>query len=129
MSEASEPLAGRRILVIEDEYLIAMELKRWLREAGVAVIGPVPSVDEALDLIEDGATLDAAVLDVDLGSGDTSYPVADRPAELGVPFLFATGSVRVRSHPDYGGRPRLDKPITGAELLVAIETLIAGPPA
>lgn len=87
----------------------------------------MPSVEQALDLIADGDGLDAAVLDIDLGSGDTSYPIADRLAELGVPFLFATGEVRVRSHPNYGSRPRLDKPVTAPELLAAIETLIVDP--
>jgi CheY-like chemotaxis protein len=116
-------LAGRRILVVEDEYLIAMDLKRWLRGAGVEVIGPVPSVEQALDLIEEGA-LDAAVLDINLGNGEVVYPVADRLSALGVPYLFATGDIRVRDDPAYRYRPRLEKPILDPELLRAVERLI-----
>ena len=66
MPEAAGPLVGRRVLVVEDEYLIAMQVKRWLQVAGCEVLGPVPSVDQALDLIETCCP-DAAVLDVDLG--------------------------------------------------------------
>jgi CheY-like chemotaxis protein len=121
-------LAGRRVLVVEDEYIIAMELNRWLQEAGIEVVGPVPSVEQALDLIEDESALDAAVLDINLGAGETVYPVADRLGALGVPFLFATGEVRVRNDPGYGGRPRLDKPIIAPELLRAIESLVSGRP-
>jgi CheY-like chemotaxis protein len=124
MSGSPHPLAGRRILVVEDEYLIAMDLKRWLRGAGVEVIGPVPSVDQALDLIEEGNALDAAVLDINLGGGEVVYPAADRLSALGVPYLFATGDVRVHDDPAYRDRPRLEKPILDPELLRALERLI-----
>ena len=62
MSRAAAPLTGYRILVVEDEYLIAMQVKRWLQVAGCEVLGPVPSVDQALDLIETCCP-DAAVLE------------------------------------------------------------------
>lgn len=117
------PLSGRRVLVVEDEYLIAAEVKRWLQEAGAEVIGPVPSVDQALDLVED-QRLDAAVLDINLGHGDTSYPVADRLEMLRVPYLFATGEVTARA----GGcndAPRLEKPCSKADLLRTLGDLIA----
>ncbi|WP_345822590.1 hypothetical protein ABC766_15095 [Methylobacterium fujisawaense] len=66
MSNAARPLSHRRILVVEDEYLIAMDVKRWLMAAGATVVGPVPSVERALGLIEEGY-IDAAVLDINLG--------------------------------------------------------------
>ena len=124
MPEAIEPLAGRRILVVEDEYLIAIELKRWLQEAGAAVLGPAPSVEQALDLIEDDGALDAAVLDINLGPGETVYPVADQLAALGVPSLFATGDVGSRNDPAHSARPRLEKPVIAPELLRALSDLI-----
>ena len=126
MSEAVGPLTGRKILVVEDEYIIAIELDRWLKEAGVEVIGPVPSVEQAFDLIDDGDGLDAAVLDINLGPGETVYPVADRLIALGVPFLFASGDVRIRNDLAYRERPRLEKPIIAPELLRAIGRLVAG---
>jgi DNA-binding response OmpR family regulator len=117
-------LAGFRILVVEDEYLIATELKRWLQEAGVEVLGPVPSVEQALDLIED-ERLDAAVLDINLGDGDTSFPIADRLEVLKVPYLFATGEVRTARASGYNASPRLEKPCSRADLLRILGDLIA----
>jgi CheY-like chemotaxis protein len=124
MSIAAGPLAGRRILLVEDEYLIAMEMERWLSDAGVEVVGPVPSVDQALDLIEDEGPLDGAILDVNLGDGERVFPVADRLEALGVPYLFATGDVRILKDPEYESHPRLEKPILSPELLAAAERLL-----
>jgi CheY-like chemotaxis protein len=126
--EAVGPLVGCRILVVEDEYLIAIELRRWLQDAGAEVFGPVPSVKQALDLIEDQGSLDAAVLDVNLGEGETVYPVAERLGTLEVPFLFATGDVRVKIDPSYGDRPRLEKPIIAPELVRALSELLGALP-
>jgi DNA-binding response OmpR family regulator len=122
MSNTAGPLVGLRILLVEDEYLIAMEMAHWLREAGAEVIGPVPSVEQALDLIENERP-HAAVLDVNLGYGEKVFPVADRLEVLGAPYLFATGDVRVLKAPEYEGRPRLEKPILSPELLAALEKL------
>lgn len=124
MPDAAPSLAGRRILVVEDEYLIASEVKRWLLAAGSEVLGPVPSVDQALDLIEDDRP-DAAVLDVNLGDGDTVYPVADKLSGLGVPFLFATGDVRQADTSVYRHRRRLEKPFLQKELVRALVELVA----
>lgn len=122
MSRTAASLTGCRILVVEDEYLIAMEVKRWLQAAGAEVIGPVPSVDKALDLIED-QRLDAAVLDVNLGYGDDVYQVAYKLDVLGVPYLFATGDIRVSEASEYAARPRLEKPFVEAELVRALVKL------
>ncbi|MCJ2031790.1 response regulator [Methylobacterium sp. J-043] len=126
MPDLAQPLAGRFILVVEDEYLIAMHLKRWLEEAGATVIGPVPSVDRALDLIED-VTLDAAVLDVNLGDGDTVYPVAETLTGIAVPYLFATGQTE-RSHANNRWeQPSLAKPFSKDELLRTLTGLMTSP--
>jgi CheY-like chemotaxis protein len=119
-------LIGRRILLVEDEFMIADTMEEWLRRASAEVIGPVPSVEQALELIEDEAeALDGAVLDVNLGPGETAYPIADRLNELGVPYLFSTGDVQIIDDPAHQGRPRLNKPISRAELLKAVEKLLA----
>lgn len=122
----TSPLTDRYILVVEDEYLIASEIKRWLQAAGANVVGPVPSVDKALDLIADRRP-DAAVLDVNLGDRDTAYPIADKLGVLGVPYLFATGDVQLADASVYGHRPRLEKPFVEAELVRALSKLIAAP--
>ena len=123
MSPPISPLADRRILLVEDEYLIAIEVKRWLQNAGAQVIGPVPSVERALDLIEAGA-LDAAILDVNLGNGETAYPIADELGALGVPYLFATGDVKLGESSVYRHRPRLEKPFVQAELVRVVADLL-----
>ncbi|WP_424136291.1 response regulator [Roseomonas chloroacetimidivorans] len=130
MPEAAGPLAGSRVLLVEDEYLIADEMRDWLHRAGASVMGPVPDVEQALDLIDEQAgTLDAAVLDANLGEGETAYPIADRLDELGVPYLFATGDVRLIDEPSYQGRPKLEKPVMERELLKALAQLLEMAPA
>jgi len=113
MSQVTGPLVGRHILLVEDEYLIVEAMEEWLSQAGAVVVGPAPSVEQALELIAGEAdTLDGAVLDVNLGRGETAYPIADRLNELGVPYLFATGDVRIIGRPAHQGRPRLEKPLS-----------------
>lgn len=123
MPDIDLPLEGRRVLIVEDEYLIAMEVKRWLQRAGAEVVGPVPTVQRALDLIEDDG-LDAAVLDLNLGGSMTARPIADRLSTLGVPHLFATGDVQLSQDGD-GGAPQLIKPFVEAELIRAVGKLVA----
>ena len=83
-------LAGRRLLVVEDEYFLAAELVEALSADGAKVIGPAASVDDALDLLDDTAQLDGAVLDLNL-QGEMAFPVADALMERDIPFVFLTG--------------------------------------
>ena len=87
---ASSALRDRRILVVEDEYLIAMSLQDALENAGSVVVGPVPSVDKAIQKIESEPDIDAAVVDVNLG-GLLAYPVADMLIARKIPFVFTSG--------------------------------------
>ena len=80
---------GPRILIVEDEFLIAAELGRLAAGCGCTVVGPVGTVDEALALIGDGL-LDGAILDIALGR-EFVWPVAEALADRAVPFVFATG--------------------------------------
>jgi CheY-like chemotaxis protein len=88
VGEAS--LRGWRVLVVEDEYLIADAMERGLRGAGAIVLGPVPTVEKALELLEGEREVDGAVLDINL-AGRKVFPVADALAARGIRFLFATG--------------------------------------
>ena len=85
----SPELAHKRVLVVEDDYLVAMDIARSLERAGAEVIGPAPAVEAALDAVERTA-LDGAILDMNLG-GEMAFPVADALMARGVPFIFATG--------------------------------------
>lgn len=82
----------RCILVVEDEWLLASELSGRLQDAGFDVIGPAPSVRDAVKFMET-ATPDAAILDIQL-LGETSFPVAARLAERSIPFFFVSGHSR-----------------------------------
>jgi CheY-like chemotaxis protein len=83
-------LDGRSILLVEDEYFIVDEMRRALEAMGATIIGPAPSVAQALDVVASAPRIDAAVLDVNL-QGEMVYPVADALFQRGVPFIFATG--------------------------------------
>ena len=87
---ANSTLRDRHILVVEDEYLIAMNLQDGLENAGSVVLGPVPSVEKAIKKIESEPHIDAAVLDVNLG-GALAYPVADLLVARKIPFVFTSG--------------------------------------
>jgi CheY-like chemotaxis protein len=87
---ASSPLRDRRILVVEDEYLIAMSLADALDNAGSVVVGPVPSVAKAIKTIDSEPHIDAAVVDVNLG-GELAYAVADMLIARKIPFIFTSG--------------------------------------
>jgi DNA-binding NtrC family response regulator len=82
-------LAGKQVLVVEDEYFMADEMGEAVRRAGAIVLGPVPDIEGAMAIIAT-ARVDAAVLDVRLGD-ETSFPVATALKAKGVQVVFVTG--------------------------------------
>jgi CheY-like chemotaxis protein len=116
-----EALAGRRILVVEDEYLIMTDIASSLEQAGAEVVGPAATVDEALRLVGDPSRIDAALLDINL-RGVMAFPVADALADRGVPFVFSTGYDRSILPPRYAKAAFCEKP---SELSQIIRTLVA----
>ena len=118
-------LAGKRVLVAEDEPSVSLLLEDEPRDAGAEVPGPAASVDHAMRLVEaalaDGG-LSAAVLDIDL-HGQAVAPVADRLAALGVPFVFATGYGEGCDTGGHVAAPVLRKPFDPHTLVVAVEAL------
>jgi DNA-binding response OmpR family regulator len=125
--QSSPTLRGKRILVVEDEALVAMLIEDGLAYAGAEIVGPAHSVDEALKLIErvalDGG-LSAAVLDMNL-AGVAISPVADRLAALGVPFLFATGYEKDCYRGSHASAPIMTKPFGPDALVAAVEGIAA----
>jgi DNA-binding LytR/AlgR family response regulator len=109
-------LTGRRLLIAEDEYMIAYDIAEFFKDAGAEVIGPVGSVKDALALIaNEGARLDGALLDVNLRN-DKVYPVADALSAAGVPFVFATGYDAHAIPEVYASVPRISKPVDRHQL-------------
>ncbi|MGY3266894.1 response regulator [Lysobacter sp. HA35] len=84
-------IEGLRLLLVEDEYVLALGLADALGDMGAVVLGPVTTVEDALGLVERVPEIDAAVLDVNLGQ-QVVYPVADALTARGIPFLFATAN-------------------------------------
>jgi DNA-binding response OmpR family regulator len=115
-------LEGMRILVVEDEFLVAALLQDVLESAGCTVSGPVARVAEALDTVEH-EDHDAAVLDVNLG-GERIDPVADALSRRRIPFMFVTGYGTAALPGEYAERPRLCKPFRMADLLGTLSGLL-----
>jgi CheY-like chemotaxis protein len=122
------PLEGLRILVVEDEYAVAADVTWWLQDSGAEVVGPAPTIKEALTLVAaHDVTLDRAVLDVNL-RGEEVFPVADALMKRGVPFVFATGYEEPMLPGTYAAVPRLTKPLDRAALLTALASAAAKGP-
>lgn len=113
---------GRRILVVEDEFLIRMLLEDMLTDLGYELAGVAGRLDEALQLAKT-TDFDLAILDVNLDGHDV-YPVADLIAGRGLPFIFVTG-YGGRGLPDaYRDRPTLQKPFQLGELRKMLAELL-----
>jgi CheY-like chemotaxis protein len=122
---AMEPEVGSShglvVLVVEDEFLIAMDLEAMLREHGWRVLGPAATVAKALSLLEDGEMPDVALLDVNL-KGETVVPVAEVLRERGVPIVLASAYDQAGSIADVlADAPNVGKPSHKRHLLVALK--------
>lgn len=88
------PARAARVLVVEDELLVAMLIEDYLRDLGYEVVGPAMRLDQGLELAR-SEQIDFAMLDINLAS-DLSFPIADVLTERGIPFIFSTGGGRGR---------------------------------
>ncbi len=109
-------VAQPRVLVVEDEALLALEIAQVLEEANFHVLGPVRSVAPALTLLED-SSCDAAVLDINLGGAETSEPIALKLLSKGTPFVALSGYSRAQHPAVFSNAIALAKPFS-PELLV-----------
>jgi DNA-binding response OmpR family regulator len=121
----SPGLHGRRVLIVEDECLIAWDLAESLQEHGARVVGPTTSVDAALKALDCEAAPDIALLDVSLDNHESVFAVADELRARRIPFVFYTG-YRFR---DVAGRfgdvIHCEKPMDGAELSAVLLAALA----
>lgn len=116
-------LTGKRILIVEDEPIVAMCLEDMLQGLGCLIVGPAARLSEGLALATD-EQVDAAILDVNLGK-DRSYPIADLLRARSIPFVFATGYGRT----DYAMAPDaglLEKPYTVDQVRSVLAALMPG---
>jgi CheY-like chemotaxis protein len=108
-------LTGKRVLLVEDSFLVASSIVQMLEDLGCRVVGPFATVSDAMGAVTAGS-FDAGVLDVNLGN-ETSEPVAEGLLRRGVPFFFVTGYLSpALINPKFAGFTRVHKPLTTAML-------------
>lgn len=117
--------ATQRIMVVEDIYYLAMDMKKALEDTGAEVVGPFPDLQGALESLE---SLDCAVLDINLGRG-TSFELARALNSLGVPFVFITGYDQSAIPAEFADVPRLEKPVSNDRLIKALASRCLSRPA
>lgn len=120
-------LQGRKILVVEDEWLIAQHLAMLLEDMGCEVVGPVGKVDQAIEKIA-AETIDCALLDANL-NGTSSSPIVDALVAAGLPLIIVTGYGALELPTDaMNAAPRLNKPFAEHELEAALQAVLGGNP-
>lgn len=103
-------VAGKTVLVVEDDFFIAAQMCRWLEDASAMVLGPAGRVEDALALIARSETIDGAVVDLNL-HGTMVFPVARMLRERNVPFVFTTGYDDEAVPEAFRDVPRYQKPV------------------
>ena len=121
---AGAGFAGKRILVVEDEMIVAMLIEDILMDGGATVVGPAARVNKALDLLGTEA-VDAALLDVNL-AGENTMPVAEELRRRGIPFAFATGYGAAGLPDGFAGQPLLQKPFQERDLQEVMTRVLGG---
>jgi CheY-like chemotaxis protein len=115
------PLSNRRILIVEDESLVAMLLETILEDMGCGTVGPISNVDDALALLDtdEAQSLDGALLDVNV-AGQEVFPVAEVLKAKGVPFVFSTGYGQGGLPDRWRDHPTIQKPFTESSVQFAL---------
>ena len=126
-STADRAFHGHRILVVEDEQMIAVLLEDMLADLGCKVVGPVADVAQALNAIGTTPKISAAVLDVNL-RGKRSDAIADALESKNIPFLFLTGYDRSGLCEAHRDKPVLRKPFNPEALSATLALVLAGGP-
>jgi len=119
----SDIFAGRRVLIVEDESLVAMLLETILADLGCDVVGPESNIEDGLTAVADVAGLDAALLDVNV-AGRGVFPVAEALKAKGVPFVFSTGYGEAGLPEHWRGNPTVQKPFTEGAIREALMTAL-----
>ena len=117
-----DQLAGKRILVVEDEYFIASDITRALQKADAIVLGPVGDLDKGMSLVASEGP-DAAVLDVNL-EGSNSFSLAELLEKRSVPYMFLTGYDGWSLPHAYRAVPRVAKPFAMQAVLKCVASLV-----
>ena len=112
-------LRNRRILVVEDDFFISMDLELELQAAQAIVLGPAGRVQAGMSIMASESEIDAAILDVNIG-GEMVFPVADALLQRHVPFVFATGESRDAIPVRFAGIKVFQKPTSSSDIIQGI---------
>lgn len=123
--ENDKPQRPGRILIVEDELLVGMEMARAMTAQGWEVLGPAGTVEEAFSLLTDRSPPDAAVLDINL-NGQLVYPVADLLRSRDIPYIFCTGYETAEGDERYSHTKIVQKPTNLQALITEIRQLLDG---
>jgi len=115
-------MGSPRVLVVEDEALIAMDLVECLEELGLQVVGPLDRLDLALAAAK-SESIDLALLDIDL-NGRSAYPVADELRARRIPFAFVTGTDQENLQPPYEAHLSVSKPYSSHGIEQVVTSLL-----
>jgi ActR/RegA family two-component response regulator len=119
-SDRGVVLNGRRVLLAEDNFILADNLARKMSQLGLIVIGPATNVAQAMALLDAGdAAVEGAVLDIQLGR-EMSFPIVDKLREMDVPAVFLSGFAGDAALGAYGDVPCFRKPIDAAKVAAAL---------
>ena len=121
----SPALDGKRVLLVEDEALVAMLLETIIEDMGASPVGAFATIEEALAAVEGEGPFDVALLDVNL-AGREVFPVAEALKARGVPVVFSTGYGEGGLSEDWRGSQVLQKPFTEQAVREALEAVLAG---
>ena len=129
LAAAKAALQGLRVFVVEDEAIIAMSLEDLLASLGCIVIGLAGTVAQGLARIASiSKDIDVALLDVNMGGGEMSFPIADALHAAGIPFVFATGYGKSIVAKRYPHTATLTKPYSDEALADALADATLGRP-
>jgi len=123
MGAMNSRLRGRRILVVEDEDMLAQCLSETLQDNGAVVVGPAGRLADAMTLVDADHALEAVILDVNL-AGESAYPLADRLIDRGVPLLLTSGYDRSSTPARYADVAYCTKPFGTAQVVQALASLL-----
>jgi CheY-like chemotaxis protein len=126
--DAGVDLNGKRILVVEDDFVLATAMKRDLEDLGATVLGPAPTPFYALQLmgLKEHRRLDVAILDIHLHRSNV-FEVADALQERGIPFIFATGFGSETIPKRFAAQEILQKPVSRQALRSAVMKIVRKP--
>ena len=118
-SSGNSPVSGLRVLVVEDEFLIALDIDRILENAGAKLVLTAGRIDEALRILGEDHAIDAAVLDLKLDK-DSTLLIAEKLQALGIPFVFLTGAPEAAQTRGFPRAPVVAKPFDSTMLIAGL---------